>query len=880
MRILILSFTLSCLSLFAGQSDTAVKLLTSVNAIKTAEHITIDGILDETVWQGNPSVDLFIQREPVEGIEPSQKTAVYIAYDDDALYIAARMYDTHPDSIIARLTRRDNYIASDYFIFGLDSYHDKRSGFFFQINAAGTLSDGILYNDDWSDNSWDAVWEGKARIDDKGWTAEIRIPFSQIGFKNSENQVWGINIKRFIARNNEEDYIIKLPKNEGSGVSRFIDLTGLNGIKPSGKIELLPYVTGKAEYLQHSTGDPFNTGSKYTPDIGADLKMGIGTNLTLNATLNPDFGQVEIDPAVINLSDVETYYSEKRPFFVQGSSIFDFGNGGARNYWGFNWPGPSLFYSRRIGRNPQGSVPDNSDYSSMPSGTHIIGAAKLTGKVGDNWNIGTIQAVTRREYGQYELNGIKSELEVEPLTYYGITRLQKEINNGRQGIGMIATYTARDYNDQLLSNITNNSSFTGGIDGWTSLDTSKTWVLTGSTSMSYIHGSTQRLIELQENSQHYFQRPDAVSMHVDSSKTSLVGMVGRFYLVKQQGNSFFNSAFGFITPGFDCNDLGFLSRADVINMHIGGGYDWTKPTDYFHYLEVGIALFRNYDFDLNKTNDGVYQFGTYQLPNYYTINWALAYNPWDVNNTRTRGGPLTLNPPGWQANLSLYSDDRKDIVYSLAANSYQADFDNYLEYDLSIEYRPAPNITLSIAPFISKEFQRSFYIGTFADNYAVNTFGNRYVFGELDQRTLGAAIRLNWTFTPNLTLQLYVQPLISSGKYTSIKELAKPKSYDFNVFNDITLNKSDNTYSVDPDGTGPAPAFTFDNPDFNIRSLRGNAVLRWEYLPGSVLYLVWTQTRSDYESIGDFQLIKSFSGLTDIHPDNIFALKFTYWFNM
>jgi hypothetical protein len=369
-------------------------------------------------------------------------------------------------------------------------------------------------------------------------------------------------------------------------------------------------------------------------------------------------------------------------------------------------------------------------------------------------------------------------------------------------------------------------------------------------------------------------------MHVDSSKTSLVGMVGRFYLVKQQGNSFFNSAFGFITPGFDCNDLGFLSRADVINMHIGGGYDWTKPTDYFHYLEVGIALFRNYDFDLNKTNDGVYQFGTYQLPNYYTINWALAYNPWDVNNTRTRGGPLTLNPPGWQANLSLYSDDRKDIVYSLAANSYQADFDNYLEYDLSIEYRPAPNITLSIAPFISKEFQRSFYIGTFADNYAVNTFGNRYVFGELDQRTLGAAIRLNWTFTPNLTLQLYVQPLISSGKYTSIKELAKPKSYDFNVFNDITLNKSDNTYSVDPDGTGPAPAFTFDNPDFNIRSLRGNAVLRWEYLPGSVLYLVWTQTRSDYESIGDFQLIKSFSGLTDIHPDNIFALKFTYWFNM
>ena len=878
MRTFILSLLLSGLSLYADQPDASVKLLPFVKAVRTTGHITIDGILDEPVWQGTPSVDQFIQRDPVEGVEPSQKTAVYIAYDDDALYVAARMYDTHPDSIIARLTRRDNYIASDYFIFGLDPYHDKRSGLFFQINAAGTLSDGVLYNDDWSDNSWDAVWEGKARIDDKGWTVEIRIPFSQIGFKNDDHQVWGINIKRFIARNNEEDYIVKIPKNEGAGVSRFIDLVGLDGIKPSGKIEFLPYVTGKAEYLQHSSGDPFNTGSKYTPGIGADIKMGVGSNLTLNATLNPDFGQVEIDPAVINLSDVETYYAEKRPFFIQGSSVFDFGNGGARNYWGFNWPGPSLFYSRRIGRNPQGSVPDSADFSSMPSGTHIIGAAKLTGKVGDNWNIGTIQAVTRREYADYQLNGINSEAEVEPLTYYGIARLQKEINNGRQGIGIIATYTARDYLDQSLSDITNKNSFTGGIDGWTSFDTSKTWVLTGSTSMSYIHGSTQRLIDLQENSQHYFQRPDAVNLLVDSSKTSLIGFLGRFYLVKQQGNSFFNSAFGFITPGFDCNDLGYLSRADVINMHIGGGYDWTKPTDYFRYLELGIAFFRNYDFDLNKTNDGIFQFGTYQFLNYYSVNWNLAYNPWLVNNTRTRGGPLTLNPPGWQANITLNSDDRKNIVYSISANSYQADYDNYLEYDLSVEYRPASNITLSISPFINREFQRSMYVGTFADISAVNTFGNRYVFGELDQKTIGAGIRLNWTFTPNLTLQLYVQPLISTGKYTSIKELAKPRSYEFNTYTNISLNETDNTYTVNPGGSGSH--FTFDNPDFNIRSLRGNAVLRWEYLPGSVLYLVWTQTRSDYESIGDNRLLNSFSGLTDIHPDNIFALKFTYWFDI
>src|ERR1035437_7701515 len=271
MRILILSIILISFTLIAGQSDTVVKLPPFVTAVRTTGHITIDGILNEAVWQGIPSVDLFIQRDPVEGVEPSQKTVVYVVYDDDAIYFAARMFDSHPDSIIARLTRRDNYIASDYLIFGLDPYRDKRSGYFFQINAAGTLSDGVLYNDDWSDNSWDAVWEGKARIDDKGWTVEIRIPFSQIGFKNDDHQVWGINIKRFIARNNKEDYIVKIPKNEGAGVSRFIDLVGLDGIKPSNKIEILPYVTGKAEYLQHSPGDPFNTGSKYTPGIGADI---------------------------------------------------------------------------------------------------------------------------------------------------------------------------------------------------------------------------------------------------------------------------------------------------------------------------------------------------------------------------------------------------------------------------------------------------------------------------------------------------------------------------------------------------------------------------------------------------------------------------------
>jgi hypothetical protein len=878
---LLLLLLLSSLNIFADPYENGIKFVTQINAIRVKEHITIDGILNESVWNTTPSVNVFVQRDPVEGASPSQKTDVYVAFNDEAIYIAARMYDTHPDSIIARLTRRDNVINADRLLIFLDPYHDKRSGYYFTINAAGTLTDGILFNDDWDDNSWDAVWEGKAHIDDQGWTVEVRIPFTQLRFKNDDHQVWGINFKRIFARNNEEDFAIKIPKTESGFVSRFIELYGLDGIKPSTKVEVVPYVTGKAEYLQHDPHDPFNNGSRYTPTLGADLKMGIGNNLTLNATINPDFGQVEIDPAVINLSDVETYYNENRPFFTQGSAVFNsFANGGAKSFYSFNFPQASLFYSRRIGRHPQGSAPDNADYVDMPSGTHILGAAKLTGKVFDDWNIGAISAVTQREYADYQMNGVKGESEVEPLSYYGVARIQKEMNNGRQAIGFLATFTGRDYKDLSVANVTNKNSSILGVDGWTSLDTSKTWIITAATIFSDLNGTNQRLIELQENSQRYYQRPDSKNLHVDSTRTSLTGLAGRYYLIKQKGNSFFNSSIGFITPGFECNDLGFLSRADVINMDAGGGYDWTEPTKLYHYVELGLFFFRNYDFDYNKTSDGVFFYGNYQFNNFYFLSWNWAYNPWTVNNNRTRGGPLSLNPPGWQANVYINSDDKSDLVYGYGVSTYQAWHDSYIEYDLSFEYRPASNISLSITPFFNREFQRSMYIGTFADNYAVNTYSNRYVFGELDQKTVGAGIRLNWTFTPNLTLQLYIQPLVSTGKYTSIKELAQPKTYNFNNYTNISYNNSDDTYTVDPDGSGPASPFSFSNPNFNYKSLRGNAVLRWEYLPGSVFYFVWTQTRSDVETVGDFGIQKTFTGLLDVHPDNIFAIKFTYWLNM
>lgn len=866
--------------LTAGNDSKAIKLAAA--AARVTEPLVIDGNLNESVWKGGIKINNLTQRDPIEGAHPTEKTEITILYDDEALYIGARMYDSHADSIISRLGRRDDFVSADQIFFYVDPYNDKRTGNYFGVNAGGTMYDGILYNDDWNDNSWDGVWSAKVSVDKDGWTAEMKIPYSQLRFNQAEKAVWGINIKRVIERKNEVDYLVYTPKNGSGFVSRFAEMTGIDRITPPGRIEILPYTVGKAEYKQHDAADPFNTGSRYTPNFGADIKIGFGSNLTLNATVNPDFGQVEVDPAVVNLSDVESFFEEKRPFFVEGSSIFNFGYGGARNYWGFNWGNPDMFYSRRVGRAPQGSLPDN-DYADAAPGTHILGAAKLTGKVAGGWNLGVISAMTKREFADIQYEGKRSETEIEPLTYYGVARMQKDFNSGAQGIGFMTTYTDRFFKDNRLKSDINSNAAVFGIDGWTFLDTNKTWVTTGWITGTRVAGTKERMINLQRSSTHYFQRPDAKHVSVDSNATSLTGLAGRFYLNKQKGNFFFNSAFGFITPGFDVNDAGFSWRTDQINMHIGAGYSWTEPGKIFRYAELGGAFFRSYDFGGNIFHQGVFHFGSFTLLNYYGANWNLAYNPETVSNRRTRGGPLSLNHSGWQASLNVNSDNRKDWVYNAGYFSYfTADGSRDLTYSVGVEWRPASNVTFSFSPEYGFSRERTMWVTSVEDAAAKATYGNRYIFAEMDQNTIAANIRLNWTFSPALSLQLFVQPLISSGSYNKFKELARPNSGDYNVYGtgNSTIAKDGDQYTADPDGNGPAEAFSFDNPDFNIKSLRGNAVLRWEYHPGSVLYFVWTQNRFDYENEGDFAPGRSLNRLVNTRADNVFMVKFTYWFNM
>lgn len=846
-------------------------------------NIKLDGKLEEPIWQTNP-IKEFTQRDPNEGQPASEETNVWVAYDDQNIYVAARLYDSQPELIDASLTRRDNYIVSDWFAFYVDPYNDKKSGYFFAVNAGSSIMDGILFNDSWDDDTWDGIWEAKTNIDEKGWTVEMKIPFSQLRFQESDKMKWGINFAREIKRKNERSYYVMVPKTESGFVSRFALLEGLNGIKPKQRFEVLPYIVQKAQYLVHDANDPFYKSNQYRTSIGTDFKIGLGSNLNIDATINPDFGQVEVDPAVINLSAFESYFQEKRPFFIEGSNIFYFGIGGANNNWGFNFNWPELFYSRRIGRAPQGEV-SNNEFVKYPSETKILGAAKLTGKLNESISIGALSAITERTYATLFNNGIGHDEEVEPLTHYGILRTKKEFNEGCQSLGIMFTTVNRDLNNNSLKNILSKNAFALGLDGWTYLDESKVFVLTGAFAGTYVQGTKDYLLELQKKPYRYYQRPDAVYAKIDSSRTSLLGYYGRLMLNKQEGNFYINAALGAVSPGFEQNDLGFQWMADRINGHIVLGYRWFEPDGIFRSKNLYIAHARSYNFDGNIISNFIWYRTSATFYNYYSFVVGGNYQFETYNNTLTRGGPLTKQPSEWNIWINFETDNREKIVTELES-VYAEDVLGgiYKEINIDLEWKPNPQIKFKFGPSYSYNINPTQWIGNFEDPAAINTYKNRYVFGKILQHTLSTNIRLNWTFTPVLSLQIYLQPFFAVGDYQEFKELGKPKSMNYINYGEnnsaINYDKENNEYIIDPDGSGPAAAFSFENPDFNYKSLRGTTVLRWEVKPGSILYFVWSHNQTNFDNPGDFEFNRDFKNLWRTDGDDIFMIKFSYWFNI
>jgi hypothetical protein len=852
-----------------------------VRARRTETAIRVDGELSEAVWQGSGADD-FTQRNPLDGKPASERTEVWVAFDEKALYVAARMHDAEPGKIVGLLGRRDDDLDSDWFTFAVDPYLDRRSGFSFSVNPAGSIIDQTLYNDEWSDTTWDGIWESAARVDGQGWTVEMRIPYDQLRFTVSSEYVWGVNFKRTIQRKNEYDFFSWVPKEENGYVSRFARLTGIRDIRPGRHFEATPYTVGKLAFSPQEEANPFRTGSDLFAGVGLDLKYGLKSNLTLDVSINPDFGQVEVDPAEVNLSVFETYYSEKRPFFIEGANIFNFGFGGANSNWGFNWGNPEFFYSRRIGQSPSGNV-DSDGYVNYPETTTILGAAKLSGKVAGNWNIGFLSALTAREYADVDNLGERSRQEVEPFSDYSVLRAQKEFHQGRQGLGFIATGVFRDLDDQGLQEILNRQALVLGADGWLQLGKTQAWALTGWLGASRVSGSREVILDLQQSPLHYFQRPDADHLALDPEATSLSGWAGRLALNKQKGNVVFNAALGAVSPGFEVNDLGYQWRGDYVNSHVVTGYSWLQPGKVFRSAQVFAAVARGWDFGGKAVMKNSFLFLYGQFLNYWSSQIELGYVDASYDKEATRGGPLLRLPPGYLASLSVYSDSRKPLVVSVFGEvSRRKDGSFDFEIGPELRWKPRSNVSLTLHPEV--EFYDTYrqWVASVDDGLNTATYGKRYVFALLKEKVLSAEIRLNWIFNPRASLQVFLQPLIAVGAYSEFKELARPATYSFNYYgrNGSTIDRNEAGYSVDPDGGGPAPEFAFDNPDFNFKSLRGTVVFRWEYRPGSTFYFVWTQNRQDLANPGDLDFGRDLGDLISAKGDNVFMLKATYRFNL
>jgi len=840
---------------------------------------TVDGRLDDEIWTNVPAASDLTQVLPTDGSPPSERTSIRVVYDEDALYVAARMFDSEPDAVVGRLGRRDSETSSDLFYLSIDSYHDHRTAFRFGVNPAGVRSDWIATNDsDTEDPSWDPVWSAATSRDSLGWIAELRIPFSQLRFSSAEEQTWGVNFTRLIFRKNEWVVWSWWPNTEQGFTSHFGHMEGLRDVPAPRRLEILPYTVAKSDYTEGADpASPFNDGSVYDITGGLDLKYGVTTDLTLDATINPDFGQVEADPAVVNLTAFETFFEERRPFFVEGANLFQFGAGSG----GFVFGAPQLFYSRRIGRSPSRSANAAGGYVDNPMSTRILGATKLSGQTG-GWSIGLLDAVTSQGSAQIQrADGTRTSEAVEPLANYGVLSLRKDMRGGGSGIGVLATTVNRRLNDPLLDGL-RSSAFTTGMDFFHRFG-ENSFAVSGTLGASHIRGDSTAITNAQRSSARYYQRPDQDYVTLDPTATSMSGFAASMQIGKVAGNWTYGSDFFAYSPGFEINDAGFQTQTDRIFHGLRLSRRWLRPGKVFQRATSSATWTQSWNFGgvRQSRQAGLAWNGTFH--NYWFVGMNAAYNFTSLNDRSTRGGPLTEFPSSWSTSLFVGSDGRKPVSV-LAVGFYARN-----KYDgwgggsnVNLTIRPTGAVSFSIGPTYNRTHSIGFYVTQRTDPDAVATYGSRYIYSELVQSTLDATIRADVAITPDLSIQLYAQPFLASADYQRFKELAAPREYDFIHYGEdggstLSLDSETNVYIVDTDGSGPINPISFYNPDFRVRSLRSNLVLRWEYTPGSTLFLVWNRGQSGYDANPTFNAFDELGNLFRDDQQNTFVLKLNYW---
>jgi len=830
----------------------------------------IDGNLGDPVWQRAEVATDFVQYEPEEGADPSQPTEARVLYGLGALFVAFRAYDSAPDSIAAQLTRRDQESYSDRVLVVVDSYLDRRTAFEFAVNPAGVKRDVYRFEDTREDDSWDAVWEVATRIDEEGWTAEFRIPFSQLRFKDADVQTWGINFAREIARHDEVSVWAPLSRKESGIVSRFGLLEGLEGVQTPNRLEVEPYSMARVEREPGDPTDPFHEETALFGTVGADAKYAVTNNLTLNVTLNPDFGQVEADPGQVNLSAFETFFPEKRPFFLEGQNIFDFGIGLGDG----DGASESLFYSRRVGRTPQGEVDVGDGFSDSPENTTILGAWKLSGKTGSGWSVGALHAVTGEERAEILTeDGERTSRALEPRTNYAIARVQKDFRDGWSALGVIATGTKRDASVADAQEL-RSSAYTGGVDFRHRFGDGGNWSVRGDLLGSRVAGSPEAIAATQRSSARYFQRPDADHVAFDSTRTALAGWASTLTVGKRGGGYWRGSAFFQArSPGFEVNDVGFMRSADYWVVGNWLGYHKSDPGDLFRRWGLNWNFWRESSFGGEETGTGANVNGSFTLNNLWG-GWAGVMRSFaSLSTTRLRGGPAVVEDAGWSGWSGLYSDSRSSVQVSVNTNWGVTPASDSWRYHVGgeLRWRPSGRLNVSLGPFLRRNEDDAQWVEAIE-----NPGGDHYVFARLDQTTVGLTGRMDFSFTPTLSLQLYAQPFVSAGAYSEFKSVADPGAARYgDRYAALAARPTEDGYAVDVDGDGTEE--TFEDPAFNEKQFRSNAVLRWEYQPGSTLFLVWSQARDHSGTTGGFHLDRDLGDLFGTPSENVLMLKVSYW---
>ncbi len=838
-----------------------------VQAVRVgAGAIRVDAQLDESVWQNPPAITRLVQREPQEGAPATDPVDVRFLYDDGALYVGARLSVSDPASLQAPLGRRDDVEKAESLTIYLDTYLDRRTAVSFGVTAAGARLDEFYARDEYApDPDFNPVWEARAQRDATGWVAEMRIPFSQLRFNRADSLVFGLNVERYVPGRNEDAHWVLLPKQASGWSSRFGDLVGIQGIVPARRIELLPYAAGSLTRSGAAVaGDPFDDGSAWEGRAGLDAKVGLG-GLNLDLTVNPDFGQVEADPAEVNLTAFETIFAEKRPFFLEGSSLL---TGEWANY----------YYSRRIGATPKGTA--EGDFVDYPSAATILGAAKLSGRLPGGWALGSLVALTDREGATTfdAATGVSRRQAVAPRAGYLVSRVQKDFGTAGSSAGLIFSGVARDLGAaDALSEVYTRRAVTAGLD-WRLRTQNGGYEATGYAGWSRVDGEPAAIESLQRSSARYFQRPDADHVELDPARTSLTGGGFGLKLEKRAGRHWLGLInYSLESPELELNDVGRVVTADGHNVSGNLRYRETRPGSLFHAWQARLNWNAEWNFDGDRQGFNLSPNLNLTWKNFWRSLVFASLAPRSQDQRLTRGGPSMGKHRSWSLGFNQSGNPAARSSWNVGAGLARGeDGGRYVELGAGLALRPGPRFSLSIDPYWVRETETRQYVDTVAGGGRPETYGNRYAFGTIERDTLVAQTRASFTIKPDLTLDLYAEPFAASGRYRSFGELLTPRSRDLRVY-----GTEGTTIASRPDGTRIVTdgdsTFELSAADFDVRSFRSTFVLRWEWRRGSTLYAVWQQDRFGEEAvarrIGVGDLFESFSA----PGRNAFLVKAAFW---